>query len=134
MKLFGTRHTEPTQTVRQPKPAEPPTTTRHRVAVIQIDYQPAAVLSYPMIEEPALLAEGEPGITTLQLSTAALQDRLRNLRQKVAGEHEQFVNTRLPAVLSRLDALAVDIAGFPECSIPDICLQAVANTASTTVL
>ena len=47
--------------------------TSIRVAAIQIDFQPSAVISYPFLEEPTVLAEGEAGISTFQCSSSELQ-------------------------------------------------------------
>lgn len=63
-------------------------TPRVRVALVQFDYQPSAVLAYPLMEEPVLLAEGEQGITSLHFSIPQVEQQISTLRHDIANEYE----------------------------------------------
>jgi hypothetical protein len=81
------------------------------------------------MEEPALLDEGEQGITSLHLSVSGIEERIATLRRDVAKEHEAFVRRRVSHILEQLDHLSVDVVVFPEYSIPASCLAAVYESA-----
>src|SRR5919106_3248274 len=92
-----------------------------RAAVVQLDYQPAASLTYPYLEEPALLNEGEQGIATLPLALPNAET-LQTFRSEVREAFTTAALHRATSVLKKLDELAVDIVVFPEFSIPAPCL------------
>lgn len=100
-----------------------------RLAVVQFDYQPSAYFVYPHIEEPALLAEGEQGITSLHLSVSGVEEKLQAFRREVSKEHEEFIRKRLNRILTELNRLQVDIVVFPEYSIPASCLSEIEESA-----
>jgi len=110
---------------------QPPSASaaRHvRVAAIQIDFQPSASLNFPYIEEPVVLADGEPGLASLPASLPQ-SDKLLSLRQEIAREHEAFTQDRLLILLRELDRLAVDIAVFPEYCVPASALVTITKIA-----
>jgi hypothetical protein len=82
-----------------------------------------------MIEEPALLAEGERGITALRLSSPDLQEPIDRVRREVADAYEAFTQARVVHILRDLDRRRTDFVIFPEYSIPDTCLAAIADAA-----
>lgn len=101
---------------------------RVRVASIQLDFQPSASLDYPYIEEPALLADGEQGLTSLPPSLPQFGN-INLLRQEIAREHEAFVQDRLIVLLHELEKFQVDVAVFPEYCIPASALIALKKIA-----
>ncbi len=111
-----------------PASAELPRTTV-RIGIVQLDYQPSAILSYPMIEEPALLAEGERGITALRLLVPELQDSINRVRREVSDAYDAFLGDRISLVLRALDHHEVDVVVFPEYSIPHTCLPLIQQGA-----
>jgi predicted amidohydrolase len=104
-------------------------TPRVRVALVQFDYQPSAVLAYPLMEEPVLLAEGEQGITSLHFSIPQVEQQISTLRHDIANEYERFIRQRLCHILKRLNGMSVDIVVFPEYSIPASCLASIEEFA-----
>jgi len=107
---------------------------RIRAAVVQFDYQPSAVLNYPFIEEPALLGEGERGITSLYLPVQGVEKQIKNFREEVAKAYEEFTSERVCNILERLNEMDVNIVVFPEYSIPANCLSAIDESAGKMVV
>lgn len=106
-----------------------------RAAIIQFDYQPSVVLSYPLIEEPALLGEGEQGIASLHVSVPGVEQQIAAFRTDVAKAYEEYTISRLQDILGYLNKKSVDIAVFPEYSIPATCLSLIDKaTKSFTVV
>jgi len=105
-----------------------------RVAIVQFDYHPSAVLYYPLIEEPALLAEGEQGITSSHLTLPGFENRFIELRREVSGAYETFVCERVCNIIKSLDKLNVQLVVFPEYSIPVNCLSAIDKIANNLVV
>ena len=93
-----------------------------RLAFVQIDYQPSAVLAYPHIEEPALLSEGELGITSLYIPVRSIANRVNAFRKRVANAYEENIRRQLSIILEKLNALQTDVVVFPEYAIPASCL------------
>ena len=124
MKLFAHSSTPEAHAERP----EPPSASI-RIAAVQFDYQPSAILAYPFLEEPALLSEGEQGITSLRLPVPALQDNLSTLRKRISAEYSAFIRHRLHCILGRMNDLGVDLVVFPEYSIPDSCLTLIEEEA-----
>ena len=85
-----------------------------RIAIVQFDYQPCAYLAYPHLEEPALLAEGELGITSLHLSVKGTEEKLHAFRREVANEYETFIGNRVRHILEELDRFLVNVVVFPQ--------------------
>ena len=100
-----------------------------RAAIVQLDYQPSVVLSYPVIEEPALLAEGEQGIASLHLSVPGVEKQITTLRGQVATGYEDFANSRAREILEYMNKKSVDVVVFPEYSIPATCLPVIEKFA-----
>lgn len=109
-------------------------TTFARVALVQFDYQPSALLVYPHIEEPTQLAEGEQGITSLHLSVTGVESQILSLRRDIAKEHEEFIRRRVCRILDRLNELSVDVVIFPEYSIPASCLSLIGESGEGCVV
>ncbi|MBT9140770.1 MAG: hypothetical protein DDT30_01349 [Dehalococcoidia bacterium] len=110
-----------------------PAHTILRAAVVQLDYQPAASLAYPYLEEPALLNEGEQGIATLppDLPNA---ETLQAFRSEVREAYHKAVLHRATSVLKKLNAIGVDIVVFPEYSIPASCLEEIGHAAGSAIV
>jgi len=104
-------------------------TSSVRIAVVQFDYQPSALITYPFIEEPVLLGEGEQGITSLHLSVPGVEVRIADLRHEVAEGYEDFIRQRVCRILDHLNSMSVDVVVFPEYSIPASCLAAINGSA-----
>jgi|GEM_PF-718479 len=107
---------------------------RIRAAVVQFDYQPTAFLNYSYIQEPALLGEGEQGITSLHLTVPGVEKQIENFREDVAKAYEEFTSERLYCILKRLIEIKVDLVVFPEYSIPANCLSLIDKSAGDIVV
>jgi len=107
---------------------------RIRAAIVQFDYQPSALLNYPYIKEPALLGEGEQGITSLHLTVPGVDKQIGSFQDDVAKAHEEFTSERVHSILKRLNEMKVNIVVFPEYSIPANCLSVIDKSAGDMVV
>ena len=102
-----------------------------RVAVVQVRHPLCASLEWPRIEEPAELQPDQIGIASLALNDKEHSRDLDALRGEVRQANENFVVTRLPGLLQRLDSMAADVVVFPEYSIPAKALSVIEKHAGS---
>jgi predicted amidohydrolase len=97
-----------------------------RIALVQFDYPPSAVLPYSFMEEPAQLGDNERGIAApFPFTVSKIEQQITTLRHKVAEKYEGFIRKRVGHILKRLNDMSVDVVVFPEYSIPASCLSTI---------
>jgi predicted amidohydrolase len=105
-----------------------------RVAAVQLDYQPAVSLAHSYYDEPALLEDGEEGVTSLHLSVPELRERLTALRSRTSDAYVSYSRDRVEVVLKMLRKHDVEVVVFPEYCVPWQCLDTIREHAGEMVV